>query len=71
MQALLLQPGSTLTASLLRDVERNGPTEADHILGDLLARGATPGDGTPSLLQVAYAHLKAYEARRMRESAGA
>ena len=71
MQVLLLQPGSTLTASMLRDVERNGPTEADHILGDLLARGATPGDGTPSLLQVAYAHLKAYEARRMRESAGA
>ncbi|HSE12707.1 MAG TPA: 2-dehydropantoate 2-reductase, partial [Rudaea sp.] len=27
--ATLLQRGSTLTASMLRDVERNGPTEAD------------------------------------------
>lgn len=68
MRATLLQPGSTLTASMLRDVERNGPTEADHIIGDLLARrpkAAWPHPA-PSLLQIAYGHLKAYEARRAR-----
>lgn len=72
MRATLLQQGSTLTASMLRDVERNGPTEADHILGDLLARRPqTPlSTGQPTPLQVAYAHLKSYEARRRREAAG-
>jgi 2-dehydropantoate 2-reductase len=69
MQAILMQTGSTLTASMLRDVERNGPTEADHILGDLLARrtAAVSEAGVPTLLQMAYAHLKAYEQRRSRE----
>jgi 2-dehydropantoate 2-reductase len=67
MQAMLAQQGSTLTASMLRDIERNGPTEADHIIGDLLARRTSPGaQAVPSLLQVAYAHLKAYDARRAR-----
>jgi 2-dehydropantoate 2-reductase len=32
-------PGSPLTASMLRDIERGAPIEADHILGDLLRRG--------------------------------
>ena len=34
----LTMKGSTLTASMLRDVERNAPIEADHIIGDLLGR---------------------------------
>jgi 2-dehydropantoate 2-reductase len=57
--------GSGLTASMLRDVERNARTEADHVLGDLLHRA---GDtiGSRSLLRIAYAHLGAYEARRTR-----
>lgn len=69
MLATLMQKGSTLTASMLRDVERGGPTEADHILGDLLARKPAkgPAAGSPSPLQVAYAHLKAHDARRARE----
>ena len=71
MQATLLQPGSTLTASMLRDVERNGPTEADHILGDLLARRGGAVRAGPSLLEVAYAHLKAHDARRVREAGSA
>lgn len=63
--ATLTQSGSTLTASMLRDVERAGRIEADHILGDLLERAPGPQapPSAPSLLQVAYAHLKAYEAR--------
>ncbi len=60
--------GSTISASMLRDIERGAPIEADHIVGDLLRRGEkAPGNRT--LLRIAYAHLKAYEARREREKA--
>jgi 2-dehydropantoate 2-reductase len=65
-------PGSTFAASMLRDIERGAPTEADHILGDLIRRGGG-GDGPNDfpLLRIAYAHLRTYEARRKRENAGA
>jgi len=69
MQATLTQAGSPLTASMLRDLEGGGRTEADHIVGDLLARRSTPADSRLSPLQIAYAHLKAHEARQARESA--
>jgi 2-dehydropantoate 2-reductase len=65
---MLTTPGSPLAASMLRDIERGAPIEADHIVGDLLQRGAETGKDLP-LLRVAYAHLKAYEARRQRETA--
>ncbi len=68
MQGMLTAPGSTFTASMLRDIERGAPTEADHIIGDFLARGEAAGRDTP-LLRIANAHLKAYEARRARERA--
>ena len=55
---------STLTASMLRDIERNAPIEADHIIGDLLRRGAVLSLGNLSHLKIAYTHLKAYESRR-------
>ena len=61
-RAALTAEGSSLTASMLRDVERNAAIEADQIIGDLIARG---GSGAP-LLRLAYAHLKAYEARSAR-----
>jgi len=61
-RATLTNPSSRLTSSMLRDVERGGRIEADHILGDLLHRA---GASAPkSLLRIAFAHLKAYEARR-------
>jgi 2-dehydropantoate 2-reductase len=64
---MLTAAGSPLTASMLRDIERNGPIEADHIVGDLLERGRLHGiSGSDSLLKVAYTHLKSYEARRAR-----
>ena len=45
---MLTAAGSTLTASMLRDIERNAPIEADHIIGDLLRRGARlSGNFTP------------------------
>jgi len=66
-RTMLTAPNSPLTASMLRDIERGALIEADHILGDLLRRAAST-DG--SLLQIAYAHAKAYEARRARNRAG-
>ena len=65
-RGLLTTPGSALTASMLRDLERHGPIEADQIIGDLLRRAASSAAPT-SLLRLAYAHLKAYEARQARE----
>jgi 2-dehydropantoate 2-reductase len=65
-RAALTAEGSSLTASMLRDIEREAPIEADHIVGDLIRRGGG-GDASRrglSLLRIAYTHLKAYEARR-------
>jgi 2-dehydropantoate 2-reductase len=59
--------GSPITASMFKDIERGAPTEADHILGDLLRRGCWSTADTV-LLPVAYANLRSYEARRARES---
>jgi 2-dehydropantoate 2-reductase len=52
---------------MLGDVERQGRTEADHILGDLLRRRGCVSDGDRSLLRVAYTAVKASEARAARE----
>jgi 2-dehydropantoate 2-reductase len=71
-RAMLTAKGSTFAASMLRDVERGAPTEADHILGDLIRRGGDGGGPNDlPLLRIAYAHLRAYEARRKRENSGA
>ena len=60
----LATPGSTLMASMLRDVEGHRRTEHEHVLGDLLARAQ--GTRAP-VLEICLAHLRAYEARRLRE----
>lgn len=65
-RSMLSDPNSLLTASMLRDLEAGAPVEADHILGDLLRRGSA-GAQSLSLLRIAYAHLKTYEQRRLRE----
>lgn len=63
-RTFLSAPGSTFSASMLRDVERGGATEVDHVIGDLLRRGgAAPAH---PLLRLAWMHLRAYEARRGR-----
>lgn len=54
---------STLTASLLRDVEQGGQTEADHIVGDMARRGKVHGLATPNL-DLAWTHLQCYELSR-------
>ncbi len=68
--AMLTKPGSPLTASMLRDIESHARIEAGHVIGDLLQRGEKHSLATP-LLRIAYAHLKAYEARRNREAQAA
>jgi 2-dehydropantoate 2-reductase len=68
-RAQLTAAGSPLSASMLRDVEKGGSVEADHVLGDLLRRGQASGLSVP-LLKLAFLHLKAYEARRQRQEAG-
>ncbi len=62
-RGLLTENGSPRTASMLRDVERGGPTEGDHILGDLVRRAEAHGIAAP-ILHVAYTHLQAYEIAR-------
>ncbi len=62
----LTAPGSTFAASMMRDMERGGQTEGEHIIGDLLRRGGA-ADRRLSLLRIAAAHLKAYQSRRRRE----
>jgi 2-dehydropantoate 2-reductase len=64
IRKMLTAPGSTLTASMLRDVESHGKTEHEHVLGDLFARGQ--GTRAP-VLEICLAHMRAYEARRVRE----
>jgi 2-dehydropantoate 2-reductase len=64
--SILTTPGSSFTASMLRDIENGAAVEAHHIVGDLLAR-APKALPTP-LLATAYAHLRVYEARRARTS---
>ena len=59
--ARLLEKSSPLTSSMYRDMSKGAPVEADHILGDLLARAQ--GVDAP-LLRAAYVQLKVYEAGR-------
>ena len=66
IRAMLTQANSTIMASMLRDLERGARTEADHVLGDLLDRQSELAVNSPSLLRIAYLHLKTYEARRAR-----
>ncbi|CAA2141230.1 2-dehydropantoate 2-reductase [Methylobacterium bullatum] len=62
----LTAEGSAFTASMLRDIENKARIEADHIIGDLIARSR---GGAHPMLDRAYTHLKAYENRRAREAA--
>jgi 2-dehydropantoate 2-reductase len=67
-RAVVTTAGSPMTASMYKDMARGARVEADHILGDLLARAPRTASPTPSVLRTAYVHLKAYELRRTREA---
>lgn len=66
-RATLTAEGSPMTASMLRDILGGGRIEADHVVGDLIARARAAGVPHP-LLGIVYTGLKAYEARRAREA---
>jgi 2-dehydropantoate 2-reductase len=52
-----------MTASMFRDIKASAPVEADHVIGDLIARGDAGKVPVPRL-RIAYTHLKAYEKAR-------
>jgi len=62
-RGMLTTEGSQLTASMYRDIKTGAPVEADHVIGDLLARGDASKVPVPKL-RIAYTHLKAYETQR-------
>ena len=65
-RAMLVDRSSTLTASMLRDLEAGGRTEGAHIVGDMLRRARAAGID-PGPLRAAWCHLQAAE--RVRERA--
>jgi 2-dehydropantoate 2-reductase len=65
----LTQKGSLFAASMLHDLEKGSMVEADHVVGDMIARGKKTGVATPNL-RLAYAHLQVYLARRARGGIG-
>jgi 2-dehydropantoate 2-reductase len=60
---MLTAEGSQMTASMFRDIKAGAPVEADHVIGDLIARGDAAKVPVPRL-RTAYTHLKAYEKQR-------
>ena len=65
IRGFLTVKGSRFTASMLHDLEKGAMVEADHIVGDMIARAKKAGISTPNL-RIAYAHLQVYLARRAR-----
>ncbi len=62
-RGLLTQAGSTVTASMLRDLEAGQDVEAMQIVGDMVARARAAGLATPHL-DAAWVHLQCYRTRR-------
>jgi 2-dehydropantoate 2-reductase len=65
--AVLTANGSPMMASMLGDLERGGPTEAEHILGDLLHRRESADGPDRSLLLLAHVAISAYAHRLARQ----
>jgi 2-dehydropantoate 2-reductase len=63
IHGMLTAEGSPMTASMFRDIKAGAPVEADHVIGDLIARGDAAKVPVPKL-RTAYTHLKAYEKTR-------
>ena len=62
-QKQLTDKGSAMAASMMRDLDQGLEVEADHIVGDMLARARRAGQAAP-LLTAAYTHLDVYRRRR-------
>src|SRR5258708_113295 len=67
LTGMLTTEGSPLTASMYRDIKAGAPVEADHIVGDMVARADAAKVPVPKL-RTTYTHLKAYEQQRGRPS---
>jgi 2-dehydropantoate 2-reductase len=65
VRGLYSQPDSTYGPSMLIDMEDGRPTEAEHVIGDLVRRAAQHGMSVP-ILTAALCNLQAYEITRMR-----
>jgi 2-dehydropantoate 2-reductase len=63
VRGLLTAEGSQMTASMFRDVKTGAPVEADHVIGNLIARGDA-AKVPVAKLRIAFTHLKAYEKQR-------
>ncbi|HTZ54338.1 MAG TPA: 2-dehydropantoate 2-reductase [Candidatus Acidoferrum sp.] len=64
MRGRLTAPSSPMASSMYRDMQQGNPVEADHILGDLVARARSFNLDTP-LLAAAYAQLNVYQRARL------
>lgn len=62
-RTMLTAEGSPMTASMFRDIKVGAKVEADHVIGDMIARAEAAKIPVPKL-RVAYTHLKAYEKQR-------
>ena len=62
-QETFSQQDSQYATSMLRDVERGGSTEVEHILGFMLNKASEANIAHRTLL-LAYTHIKAFEQRR-------
>jgi len=62
-RGILADPASPYTASMLRDLERKGPTEADHIIGFMEEKARKHGLDA-FMHQMVLTHLHAYDQRR-------
>jgi 2-dehydropantoate 2-reductase len=62
-RGMLTAEGSQMTASMFRDIKAGAKVEADHVIGDLIARAEAAKIPVPKL-RTAYTHLKAYEKQR-------
>lgn len=69
VRSYLTQKGSKFAASMLHDLEKGAMVEADHVVGDMIARAKKAGIATPNL-RMGYAHLQVYLARRARGGIG-
>ena len=58
----LTDPTSGLTSSMYRDLTAGRPTEADHIIGDLIARAQSKDVDVPRL-EIAYTSLSIHQRR--------
>lgn len=64
-RAFMTAAGSSITTSMLRDIEVNARIEGHQIIGDMLARAG--GKDRFPVLSTVHAHLLSYEARRRRQ----